>query len=94
MVVFYAGTVQGVGFRATTKRIAKNHDVTGWVRNEDDGRVQLQAQGVPVAIEGFLGEVARTLAHRIESITEQDGVAERDEPDFSIQRKLWMQKWS
>ncbi|MCA9279706.1 MAG: acylphosphatase [Phycisphaeraceae bacterium] len=94
VVVFYAGTVQGVGFRATTKRIAKNHAVTGWVRNEDDGRVQLQTQGNTQAVDGFLGEIASTLAHRIETMTKQAAPVQQDESDFSIQRKLWMQKWS
>lgn len=41
--VFYRGYVQGVGFRYTVKRIAGGYEVTGWVRNLPDGRVELQA---------------------------------------------------
>lgn len=41
--VFYSGRVQGVGFRYTVKRIAGGYEVTGWVRNLPDGRVELQA---------------------------------------------------
>lgn len=41
--VFYSGRVQGVGFRYTVKRIANGFEVTGWVRNLPDGRVEMQA---------------------------------------------------
>ncbi len=41
--VIYSGRVQGVGFRYTVKRIAGGYEVTGWVRNLPDGRVELQA---------------------------------------------------
>ena len=41
--VLYSGRVQGVGFRYTVKQIASGFDVTGWVKNLPDGRVELQA---------------------------------------------------
>ena len=43
--VYFEGRVQGVGFRMTTARLAKNHDVAGVVKNLPDGRVQLIAEG-------------------------------------------------
>jgi acylphosphatase len=40
--VLYSGRVQGVGFRAGVKRVAQGYEVTGWVKNLADGRVELQ----------------------------------------------------
>ena len=43
--VFYEGRVQGVGFRYGTKREAMGFDVTGWIANLSDGRVEMQVMG-------------------------------------------------
>jgi acylphosphatase len=53
-MVYYSGSVQGVGFRATTAHLARAYPVTGWVRNLPDGRVQLLAEGPPERVEAFL----------------------------------------
>jgi acylphosphatase len=37
--VHYSGHVQGVGFRYTTRSIARGYEVTGFVQNLEDGRV-------------------------------------------------------
>ncbi|HEY5953482.1 MAG TPA: acylphosphatase [Terrimicrobiaceae bacterium] len=52
--VLYEGYVQGVGFRWTTKRLAHGYDVTGWVRNLPDGRVELQVSGEDDELSAFL----------------------------------------
>ena len=41
--LLFSGRVQSVGFRAAVKRIASGFEVTGWVKNLDDGRVEMQA---------------------------------------------------
>ena len=51
--VFYEGNVQGVGFRWSVRHVAKGFDVTGWVRNLPDGRVEVQAEGDAEALERF-----------------------------------------
>ena len=43
--VFVSGTVQGVYFRQNTKDVATRHNVTGWVRNLQDGRVEAVFEG-------------------------------------------------
>lgn len=52
--VFFSGTVQGVGFRFTAERIARRFSVTGFVRNIDDGRVEVVAEGEEKHLVEFL----------------------------------------
>lgn len=59
MHVFFSGQVQGVGFRFTTQRIAEKMGVVGWVRNRDDGRVELVAEAEEKVLESFLEELKR-----------------------------------
>ncbi len=63
------GRVQGVGFRETTVRRARELGVLGWVRNAPEGEVLVHAEGVPHAVEAlaaFLGEGPRSA--RVEAV--------------------------
>jgi acylphosphatase len=60
--VHYSGTVQGVGFRMTARRVAEKYAVTGYVKNLRDGRVELVAAGEADEVERFLGAVAARMA--------------------------------
>jgi acylphosphatase len=53
MQIFYSGHVQGVGFRYSVKTVATGFEVTGTVRNLDDGRVELIAEGARTELEEF-----------------------------------------
>jgi acylphosphatase len=57
--VLYQGRVQGVGFRATTKRIATAFQVGGSVQNLPDGSVQVIAEGEIAEVSRFLDAIAR-----------------------------------
>ena len=40
-----SGRVQGVGFRNWTQKTANKMNISGWVRNLSDGRVEIKAKG-------------------------------------------------
>ncbi len=41
------GRVQGVGYRDFIDRYAKEHNLFGWIRNKEDGSVEMVLQGTP-----------------------------------------------
>lgn len=53
--VFISGNVQGVNFRWSTKREAQRLEITGWVRNLPDGRVEAVFEGDSEAIHKMIG---------------------------------------
>jgi len=65
--VRYFGNVQGVGFRATVRGIARTLPVTGWVRNEADGSVTLEVQGDNDSISTLLDRVRKAMGPMIQS---------------------------
>ena len=50
---FY-GRVQGVGFRYKLRYLAEKYSVTGWARNEYDGSVSTELQGLEEDIDKIL----------------------------------------
>jgi acylphosphatase len=68
---YISGEVQGVGFRYFTQRVAARHQVVGYVRNLDDGRVEVVAEGTPEGIEGLKHDLAAGPQHaRVEQVEE------------------------
>ena len=53
----FKGYVQGVGFRYTAYHTATMYGLTGWVKNEWDGSVTVEAQGDRDAIDMFIAKV-------------------------------------
>ena len=54
---FIKGDVQGVGFRFFAQRAAARHQIVGYVKNLDDGRVEALAEGPARNVEAFKHEL-------------------------------------
>jgi acylphosphatase len=52
--VIISGVVQGVFFRAATRRAAADLNLTGWVRNMDDGRVEAVLEGEEADVDKMI----------------------------------------
>lgn len=48
------GRVQGVGFRFYTQRKARELDVSGFVKNQTDGTVYIEAEGIEENLDRFI----------------------------------------
>ncbi len=52
--IYFSGRVQHVGFRYTAYYFCKDLYLTGWVKNLEDGRVEMEAQGPVSSLRKFL----------------------------------------
>lgn len=52
--VVISGLVQGVSFRASLRDVALRNNVSGWVRNREDGAVEALVQGEEADVERLL----------------------------------------
>jgi acylphosphatase len=67
--VFISGRVQGVFFRLFTEKTAKRLNLTGWVRNLPDGRVETMAEGSVDKLRTFVKRLKRgSLASKVTSL--------------------------
>ena len=84
LAVLFSGNVQGVGFRYTTRSVAREHPVTGFVRNLPDGRVELVVEASPDDARAFVAAVQQELGGHIRDakINEQPPTGQFS--DFSI----------
>jgi acylphosphatase len=79
MHVVISGKVQGVGFRWFARSAARRLDISGWVKNLDDGTVEVGAGGTPERLASFRAdlEMGPEGAH-VERITDLGSPDESD----------------
>ena len=65
---YFEGRVQGVGFRYKAMYLASQLDLTGWVDNLWDGRVEMEVQGEERNIEKFLADLQKQRFISIENM--------------------------
>jgi acylphosphatase len=82
--VYFQGRVQGVGFRYTVRNIAMRHNITGYVRNLPDGRVELVAEGPDDEMDQFLESIKQRMHEYIREVQQHIHPATGEFPQFQI----------
>ena len=85
--VFVSGRVQGVFFRVETRHEATKRNVTGWVRNTIDGKVEAIFEGPKEAVEEMI-EFCRKgpTEARVTEVTVKWQTCTGEFEDFKIRR--------
>ena len=79
----FTGRVQGVGFRTRARYAASGMCITGWVKNEGDGSVVMEAQGAEKAIDQMLIMINRSSYICIDSIESENIPLVENETSFA-----------
>lgn len=84
--LFLSGKVQGVGFRAATLKKAKDlKQIRGYVRNLDDGRVEVLCLGPEKVVEAFFQWCHRgSMFARVDHIHRREEIPDLTLPPFEI----------
>lgn len=83
--VYYEGIVQGVGFRWTALRTAARFAVAGFVRNLDDGRVEVVAEGERDEVARFCAVLEDRMGECVRRKEEDDFPASGEFGGFTIE---------
>ncbi len=81
-----SGRVQGVAFRLTAQDEARRLGINGYVRNEPDGSVHIEAEGDNEALEKFVSwcSIGPDMAHVDRVVVKEDALKDYD--GFYIRR--------
>ena len=79
----FSGKVQNVGFRPRAKYAANGMGITGWVKNQWDGTVEMEAQGTKEQIDMLLVRINQGEYIQIDNIETRE-IPEIEETGFHI----------
>jgi acylphosphatase len=82
--VFFTGRVQGVGFRYQALQVAKGFEVSGYVMNLPDGRVQLEAEGAAAEVKDFIVAVRERMEGYVRKVEQTETQRAAQFQGFSI----------
>ena len=80
------GRVQGVGYRHFVHQAANNLGIRGWVRNLEDGTVEVHAQGGSETMTRFVAEIRSGPSFAMVEDIQEDDVETEDYEEFVIER--------
>ena len=83
-LIRFKGLVQGVGFRMTAKSVAHELGIEGWVKNELDGSVVMEAQGEAALLDECVRRIQRQTFGRVDSCDESPMLPDQNLTGFEI----------
>ena len=83
------GRVQGVGYRANTRRMANKLNLRGWVRNLRNGDVEILVEGPEIEVQKLIVWCHRgpTSAY-VSKVTVENGEATGEFDSFTTKRSF------
>ena len=85
--IIFQGYVQGVGFRYRARHAADLYGCTGWVKNEWDGSVLMEAQGTKFQLGLLLEAINRGTYIEIDWIQTEDIPVDENETGFHVRMR-------
>ena len=82
--LMFSGRVQGVGFRYQARYIAQSLELTGWVRNLWDERVEMEVQGEEGRIDSLILSLQQGRFIRIDRIEVENIPVDYRESSFRV----------
>ena len=82
----FHGRVQGVGFRWTTRKLAKAYPVTGYVRNLADGTVEMVIVGAAADHDALVDQLHAAFPGQIEEVECEEFHPDESFGAFEIRR--------
>ena len=82
--IVYSGRVQGVGFRWQVRQVSGDFAVTGFVRNLEDGTVELLVEGASSEVSRMVAAVEKKLKDFWNSKVEDERAGDPQFENFSI----------
>lgn len=82
--IIFSGRVQRVGFRLEVYQLALRLGLTGWIKNLEDGKVEMEIQGMRNKIDFLLEFMNSLIRIRISKIVREDRELVREDRDFKV----------
>lgn len=85
--ILASGYVQGVGFRFHARSVARSLGIGGWVRNREDGSVEIVAEAEDAVLRRFLKDIQEgRLGGNIRKLDVSVEETKNDETEFRIEQ--------
>lgn len=82
--LLFSGKVQGVGFRVETVGIAERLDLVGWVKNRNNGDVEIEVEGETQKIEYMIEYLSSIRRAPIDNVDEKNLGVLNNEKSFEV----------